>query len=116
MTEIYRSTQAVVDKAITRGKGHRTELRRSIAFLGVPVAMDVTMDILSLENFFWGCVSVHTMYCDETAVSYDHPDMHAIYCWSHDHFHGHGVAVQSQRVAEDISPILCDRIWLLLFL
>ena len=48
------ATQTVVDRAITRGKGHRIELRRLIAFLGVPVAMDVTMDFLPLEKIFGG--------------------------------------------------------------
>ena len=48
------ATQTVVDRAITRGKGHRIELRRSIAFLGVPVAMDVTRDTLPLEKNFGG--------------------------------------------------------------
>ena len=48
------ASQAVTDRVVTRGRGHKRKVRRSIAFLGVPVAMNVTMAILPLEKIFGG--------------------------------------------------------------
>ena len=47
----------------TKGKGWRV-----IAFLRVPVAMDVAMDILPLEKIFGGVSKCPRNICAETAV------------------------------------------------
>ena len=50
----FSATQTVAHRPVTHGKGHKTKQRRSIAFLGVPVAMGVSMEIVPLENIFGG--------------------------------------------------------------
>ena len=47
----------------TKGKGWRV-----IAFLRVPIAMDVAMDILPLEKIFGGVSKCPRNICAETAV------------------------------------------------
>ena len=55
----YRVSYARVKRTITLCIAHMARFTkdkgwRVIAFLRVPIAMDVAMDILPLENFFWG--------------------------------------------------------------